>query len=177
MSPYDAIFIIIIFGDTGCGKSSLVKRFMTNSFREVNRLSIGVDFEVKTINIGNKKVKLQIWDFGEKRKFRLSTYARSAKGGLFMYDITNYFSLSHIDDWLSVIRKEKRREDQFPIIMVGGKADLENDREVSAEEGMKIAKSKGMDGFIECSSKTGENVEKTFEALTRLMMLLKNLNH
>ena len=149
---------------------------MTNSFREVNRLSIGVDFEVKTINIGNKKVKLQIWDFGEKRKFMLSTYARSAKGGLFMYDITNYFSLSHIDDWLSVIRKEKRREDQFPIIMVGGKADLENDREVSAEEGMKIAKSKGMDGFIECSSKTGENVEKTFEALTRLMMLLKNLN-
>jgi GTPase SAR1 family protein len=111
------------------------------------------------------------------RKWMFSTYARSAKGGLFMYDIPIYFSLSHIDDWLSVIRKEKRREDQFPIIMVGGKADLENDREFSAEEGMKIARSKSMDGFIECSSKTGENVEKTFDALTRLMILLKNLNH
>jgi small GTP-binding protein len=177
MSPYDAVFNIIIFGDVNCGKTSLVKRFLTNSFKEDSRLSVGVDFEVKTINIGNKNVKLQIWDFGMGRKWMLSTYARSAKGGLFMYDITNYFSLSHIDDWLSVIRKEKRRKDQFPIIMVGGKADLENDREVSAEEGMKIAKSKSMDGFIECSSKTGENVENTFDALTRLMILLKNLNH
>jgi len=172
MSPYDARFTIIIFGDANCGKTSLVQRFLTNSFKEDSRLSIGVDFEVKTINVGNKNVKLQIWDFGMERKLMHSTYARSAKGGIFMYDITNYFSLAHIDEWLGIIRKEKRAEDQFPIIMVGGKADLEDKREVSVKDGMKIAKLKGMDGFIECSSKMGENVEKTFEALTRLMMLL-----
>ena len=55
--------------------------------------------------------------------------------------------------------------------MVGGKADLANEREVGTQEGRQIAKSQGFDGFIECSSKSGENVEKTFKALTRLMMI------
>ena len=75
-----------------------------------------------------------------------------------MYDITNYSSIAHIDDWLTVIKKEIRKEDVFPIIVVGGKADLADSREVPASEGIKIAKSRGVDGFIECSSKTGENV-------------------
>ena len=168
----DARFSIIIFGDAGCGKSSLVKRFVTNLFVPNRMKVIGVDFEVKSFILGKQNIKLQIWDFGHEKRFKflLPTYIRGARGGLFMYDITNYFSLAHIDDWLSVIRKEKRAEDWFPIIMVGGKADLANEREVGTQEGRQIAKSRGIDGFIECSSKSGENVEKTFKALTRLMM-------
>ena len=174
---YNARFSIIIFGDIGCGKTSLVQRFVTNLFVPNRRKGIGVDFDVKSIILGKQKIKLQIWDFGQEKrvKFLLSTYIRGAKGGLFMYDITNYFSLAHIDDWLSVIRKEKRAEDWFPIIMVGGKADLANEREVGTQEGRLLAKSRGIDGFIECSSKSGENVEKTFKTLTRLMMF-KALN-
>ena len=166
------IFSIIIFGDVGCGKTSLVQRFMTNLFVPNRPKVIGVDFEVKSFNLGKQKIKLNIWDFGQEKraKFLLSSYIRGARGGLFMYDITNYFSIAHIDDWLSIIRKEKREEDWFPIIMVGGKADLINEREVGTQEGREIAKSRGVDGFIECSSKSGENVEKTFKALTRLMM-------
>jgi len=169
---YNARFSIIIFGEVGCGKTSLVQRFATNVFVPNREKVIGVDFEVKSFNLGKQKIKLQIWDFGQgkRAKFVYSSYIRGARGGLFMYDITNYFSLAHIDDWLSVIRKEIKAEDWFPIIMVGGKADLVNEREVGTEEGRQIAKSKGVDGFIECSSKSGENVEKTFKALTRLMM-------
>ena len=169
---YDATFSIIIFGDAGCGKTSLVQRLGTNKFVPNRTRGIGVDFEVKSFIMGKKKIKLQIWDFGDEKRSKslLPTYIRGARGGLFMYDITNYFSIAHIDDWLSVIRKEKRAEDWFPIIMVGGKADLADEREVGTQEGRKIAKSRGVDGFIECSSKSGENVEKTFKALTRLMM-------
>lgn len=165
-------FSIIIFGDVGCGKTSLVHRFMTNLFVPNRKRGIGVDFEIKSFNLGKQKIKLNIWDFGQEKraKFVLSPYIRGARGGLFMYDITNYFSLAHIDDWLSIIRKEKKADDWFPIIMVGGKADLANEREVGTQEGRLIAKSQGVDGFIECSSKSGENVEKTFKALTRLMM-------
>jgi hypothetical protein len=68
-----------------------------------------------------------------------------------------------------IVKKEIQAEDQFPILVVGIVSELEN-REVSSEEGMSIAKSKGVDGFIECSPRTGENVEETFEALTRLML-------
>jgi len=137
-------------------------------------MTIGVDFEVKSMDINGKKVKLQIWDFGGEERFRflLPTYVRGANGALFMYDVTNYSSLAHIDDWLLVVRKEiKSEQDTFPIIVVGGKADLLDDREVTGEEGINIAKSReGVHGFIECSSKSGENVEETFDALTRLMM-------
>jgi len=169
---YDATFKIIIFGDAGCGKSTLTQRFLTNLFVSDQTMTIGVDFEVKSLTVDEQKVKLQIWDFGGEERFRflLPTYVRGARGGLFLYDITNFSSIAHIDDWLSVIRKEIRAEDIFPIIVVGGKADLVESREVSSAEGIKIAKSRNVNGFIETSSKSGENVEKTFEALTRLML-------
>jgi len=169
---YDATFKIVIFGDAGCGKTTLTQRFLTNLFVSDSKMTIGVDFEVKSLVVHENKVKLQIWDFGGEERFRflLPTYVRGARGGLFMYDITNYSSIAHIDDWLAVIRKEIKTEERFPIIVVGGKADLVEDREVSSEEGIKIAKTRAVDGFIECSSKSGQNVEETFEALTGLML-------
>ena len=131
---YDATFKIIIFGDAGCGKTTLTQRFLTNLFVSDQTMTIGVDFEVKSLSVDEQKVKLQIWDFGGEERFRflLPTYVRGARGGLFLYDITNYSSIAHIDDWLSVIRKEIRAEDIFPIIVVGSKADLGENREVSA---------------------------------------------
>ncbi|MHA1273572.1 MAG: Rab family GTPase [Promethearchaeota archaeon] len=167
---FDATFKLVIFGDAGSGKTTLTHRFLTNLFKSDSKMTIGVDFEVKNLEVEGKKVKLQIWDFGGEERFRflLPTYVRGANGGLFMYDITNYSSLAHIDDWLLVIRKEIDIE--FPIIVVGGKADLEEDREVSSEEGIKIAKSRNLAGFIECSAKTGENVEDVFIGITKLML-------
>jgi len=169
---YDATFKIIIFGDAGTGKTTLTQRFLTELFVSDQTMTIGVDFEVKSLTVDEQKVKLQIWDFGGEERFRflLPTYVRGARGGLFIYDITNFSSIAHIDDWLSVIRKEIRAEDVFPIIVVGSKADLVESREVSSAEGIKIAKSRNVNGFIETSSKSGENVEKTFKALTGLML-------
>jgi len=169
---YDATFKIVIFGDAGCGKEALTQRFLTNLFVSDSKMTIGVDFEVKSLVVDESKVKLQIWDFGGEERFRflLPTYVRGARGGIFMYDITNYSSIAHIDDWLAVIKREIKDEDHFPIIVAGGNADLSEQREVSAKEGKKIAKSRGVNGFIEVSTKTGENVEKLFEALTRSML-------
>ena len=169
---FNATFKIVIFGDAGCGKTTLTKRFLTNLFDSSSSMTIGVDFEVKTIVVNDKRIKLQIWDFGGEERFRflLPTYVRGANGALFMYDVTNYGSLAHIDDWLMIIRKEIPSETPFPIIAVGGKADLTSDREVTSEEGINISKSRGLDGFVESSAKTGENVEETFESLTHLMM-------
>ena len=167
---YDSTFKLILFGDAGCGKTTLTQRFLTDLFKSDSKMTIGVDFEVKTLEVNEKKVKLQIWDFGGEERFRflLPTYVRGANAGLFMYDITNYSSLAHIDDWLMVIKKEVNYT--LPILVVGGKADLSEEREVSHEDGINIAKSRDMEGFIECSAKSGENVEHTFEAITRLML-------
>lgn len=171
---FDATYKIVIFGDAGCGKTTLTQRFLTNVFKPDSKMTIGVDFEVKSLEIMEKKIKLQIWDFGGEERFRflLPTYIKGANAGIFMYDISNYSSLAHIDDWLMVVRKTAG--DDFPILVVGGKADLE-DREVMSEEGIKVAKSRDVDGFIECSSKTGENVDKIFRAITKIVISIKKM--
>ena len=166
---YDAIFKVIIFGDAGSGKTTLMKRYMTNMFISDTQMTIGVDFEIKTIMFNGKTIKLQIWDFGGEERFRflLPKYIRGAGGGIFMYDITNYSSLIHVDDWLSVVEEVGQ---QFPIILVGGKADLEENRQVSKKEGINMAQTRNLNQVIECSSKTGENVELIFNTITKLMI-------
>jgi small GTP-binding protein len=166
---YDAIFKVIIFGDAGSGKTTLLKRYMTDLFISDTQMTIGVDFEIKTIVIDGKIIKLQIWDFGGEERFRflLPRYIRGAGGGIFMYDITNYSSLIHVDDWLTVVEEV---EETFPIILVGGKSDLEHEREVSKQEGLKMAKSRKLNTLIECSSKTGKNIELIFNTITKLMV-------
>ena len=165
----DAIFKIVIFGDAGSGKTTLTKRFKSDMFISDSQMTIGVDFETKIFEVDDKKVKLMIWDFGGEERFRfiLPKYINGAMGGLFMYDITNYPSLAHIDNWLSVVNG---KSEQIPLVLLGGKGDLDPLRQVTVEEGEKIAKEKGFSGFTECSSKTGENVDRSFEILTRQML-------
>ncbi len=165
----DAIFKIVIFGDAGCGKTTLTKRFKTDLFISDSQTTIGVDFETKTFKVDGKKVKLMIWDFGGEERFRFifPKYINGAMGGILMYDITNYPSLAHIDNWLSVING---RKEQIPLVLLGGKADLDIIRQIPFKKGKKIAKKKGFSGFMECSSWTGENVEKSFETLARIIL-------
>ncbi|TES98999.1 MAG: GTP-binding protein [Promethearchaeota archaeon] len=178
MKGYDDTIKIMVFGDNSGETTSLSVRYISGLFLDDLRLTIGVDFYSKTLNLDDKKIKLQIWDFGggERFRFLLPTYARGACGGLFVYDITNSSSIAHIDDWLSALRQEIRAEDIFPILAVGIKPDEICERQITAEEGIKIAKSRNLNGFIECNLKTGENVEKVFEALIRLILADKNYN-
>ena len=166
---FDAIFKIVIFGDAGCGKTTLTKRFISNLFIADSHMTIGVDFETRTLNVDERNVKLMMWDFGGEERFRfiLPHYVSGAMGGIMMYDITNYSSLSHVADWINVIKEANA---DFPIILLGGKSDLEIIREISYKEGMNIAKSMGFNNFLECSSRTGENVEESFKLLTRVMI-------
>lgn len=135
-------------------------------------MTLGVDFHLKSIEVDGEMVKLQIWDFAGEERFRFlfPSYIRGASGAVFMYDITNYGSLAHVDDWFEIVEKEVKY--YLPIIFVGGKTDLMHLKEVSTKKAMNLAMTKGADGFIECSSKSGENVHKIFNLLTKL--ILKN---
>ena len=168
----DHTFKIIIFGDVSSGKSMFIQRFLKDLFESDQTMTIGVDLYTKTLTVDDRIVKLQIFNFGaeERFSFLLSTYARGSLGGLFLYDVTDYSTITHIDDWLSLIRKELRPEDKFPILLVGIVTDEGSVRQVSAEDGKKITKSRNLDGYIECNLKTGKNVEKAFEALVRIIL-------
>ena len=139
-------------------------------------MTIGADFSVKDVNVNNQGVTLQIWDFaGEERyKILFPSFVRNADGGIFMFDLTRYFSLKKIDDWLSFFREEmKFSNKQIPIIMVGSKLDLVEKRSVDMEETMDLAKSKNLRGYFECSSKTGENVETLLDVLVEKIWVSK----
>lgn len=164
---------LIIFGDAGTGKTTLAHRYMTGLFKQ-NKLTLGVQFHVKRVNLvmddgSTHSVKLQIWDFaGEKRfRFLLPSYCRGAHGGLFLYDITDPQSMQHVGEWVGLVQENAG---QIPILLVAAKADLEEQRAVSREAGMDWAQQQGMIGFVETSSKTGLNVETTFETITKLML-------
>jgi len=169
---YDASFKIIIFGDESHGKRTFTQRYLTQLFESDQTTTIGVDYFAKSFRVDRLEVKLQVWVFGKEERFRflLPIYVRQARGGLFLYDVTNYSSLAHIDDWLSIIRKELSAEDIFPILAVGIVPDEICERQVSVEDAIKIAKSRKLNGYIECYVKTGKNIETAFEALTSLLL-------
>ncbi|MFW9989625.1 MAG: Rab family GTPase [Candidatus Odinarchaeota archaeon] len=171
---YTSTFKVVIFGDSQTGKTTLVHRFLTNFFKEDISMTLGVDFHLKAVELDGESVKLQIWDFAGEERFRFlfPSYIKGANGAVFMYDITNYGSLAHVDEWFEIV--EQKIDYKLPIIFVGGKTDLIHLKEISTKKAMDLASDKRADGFIECSSKTGENVSKIFDLLAKL--ILKNRN-
>ena len=162
------MFKVCIFGDGGVGKTTLVNRYLTGVFKTDFAMTIGVDFLMKKLEIKNKLVSLQIWDFAGETRFRflLPSYVRGASAGIFMFDVTRQSSLKNLPEWLEVFKKgTEEREEEMPIIMVGGKSDLHERRSVTSKDAADIARSHNLYEYIECSAKTGENVESIFYKL------------
>ena len=169
---YDANFKILLFGDNTQGKKTLTKKFMIALFSEGHDDTLGVDFEVKSLLIDEYKIKLQMWDISGEKRFRsfLPTYISHARGVLFVYDVTEKTSLTNINFWLTLVKTELTKEENLPIIVVGIIPDSEKERQITAEEGRRLANLLELDGFVECNVKSGENVEKMFEAISKLML-------
>jgi len=166
-------FKLCLFGDGGVGKTTLTHRFLTRVFNEDLKMTIGADFSVKELEIEGKTVVLRIWDFAGEDRFRvlLPSFAKGADGGIFMFDITRYTSMKNLDDWLSFFKQgTSKTQLQIPLIMVGGKLDLNEKRSVPAEDAIEVSKSHNLQGYIECSSRTGDNVDEVFEFITRKMI-------
>jgi len=170
-------FKVCLFGDGGVGKTTLINRYLTGLFDMETMVTIGLDIKSKRLEIEGEVINLQIWDFAGEDRFRflLPSYARGSSGGIFMYDLTNRFSLIHLDDWLTIFEHEQTQPDKIPIIMVGGKSDLHENRAVTKEETLEIARNHDIPILFETSSKTGENVDFLFDTLTREIMKYYNL--
>ena len=167
----DFIYKLLFIGDASVGKTTLAYRFIREVFIQDTRLTIGVDFYSKKIKLPNgKKVKLQIWDFGgeERYRFLLPIYSKKANAAFYLFDLTQKRTLDDIDDWLKVVYENAGK---IPVFLVGSKVDLPGPREVTLEEGLKVAEKYGMQSYIELSSKTGENIKESFNLITQLLTM------
>ena len=173
MLAADITYKIAIFGESTVGKTTLTQRYLTGLFKEDPQLTMGAEIFIKYINVKEKRVVLQIWDFGGEERFRflLPTYASGSSGGIFMFDITRPSSLNSIEGWLDVFKSglDTSKKD-IPILLVGSKLDLASEIKLSREEVLKQVDSYKLFDYIECSSKTGENVELIFDILVREIM-------
>ena len=143
------------------GKSCILLQFTDNKFRNQHELTIGVEFGAKTVTIGGKTIKIQIWDTAGQEAFQAitRTYYKGAIGALLVYDITRKDTFVHVTKWLEEVKSNSSKN--ITIILIGNKKDLEDKRQVSYEEGEAFAKENGL-MFLETSAKTAYNVVESF---------------
>jgi len=168
---YDHLFKLLIIGDSGVGKSSLLVRFADNHFSGNYITTIGVDFKIRTIELHGEKVKLQIWDTAGQERFRTitSTYYRGTHGVIVVYDVTSGESFANVKRWLHEIDANC---DVVNRILVGNKNDDPERKVVLTEDARRFADQMGIRLF-ETSAKDNINVEEMFRAVTELVLKSK----
>lgn len=161
---YDHLFKLLIIGDSGVGKSSLLIRFSDNTFSGSYITTIGVDFKIRTVVIGGERVKLQIWDTAGQERFRTitNTYYRGTHGVIVVYDVTNGESFANVKRWLQEIDSNCEVVNK---VLVGNKNDDPQRKVVLTEDAQRFANQMGIQLF-ETSAKDNLNVEEMFLAIT-----------
>jgi len=170
---YDYLFKSIVVGDGGVGKTALTLRFSKGFFTEDYKMTIGVDFHVKTISIdtleGSIKCKLQLWDTGGQERFSSirPMYYRGSLGTILVFDLTNSASFEHLPQWIEEVRANIKAD--IPVLLIGNKSDLTDQRAVSLEEINNFTRDFNM-YYMETSAKTGDGVGDCFYILACLMI-------
>lgn len=166
---FDYMFKVLLLGDAGVGKTSLMWRFSEDVFNKTYISTIGIDFKLRTIEVQGKRVRLQVWDTAGQERFHAISvsYYRTAVGIMLVYDITRRHSFENIAKWLRNI-DEHAKEDVIKLL-IGNKCDLHGPRAVKREEGEKLAEEYDM-SFFETSAKENESIEEAFECIAKEVM-------
>ena len=178
MEKLKLAFKMCIFGDSGVGKSTLINRYITAKFDRDQKSTLGAAILMKFIETETMKITLQIWDFAGEDKFSalLPSYAKGSSAAIFMCDISKRDSITNIDKWLMKFNEGlNNRDPKFPLIIVGGKLDLEEKRALIEKDIQSVLTVRKEFDYIECSSKTGENVGLLFQTIVDKMLIYGNI--
>ena len=159
---------LAILGDPAVGKTSLINKYITDSFKENYSPTLGVNIVSKYIKIEeiNSRIRLLLWDIAGQAKYELTrqNFFQGCVGALLVYDITRYSSFDQIKiKWLEDFKKFSRPDGVY--LLIGNKSDLKDSIKVSYEEGKLLSQEINATEFIETSAKSGDNVEEAFKKL------------
>ena len=161
ITQFDYLFKYIIIGDAGVGKSNILLRYVYSTFKSDYQLTIGVEFGEKTVEIKGKIYKIQIWDTAGNEQFRsiTRTYYKNSVCAIVVYDISRRETFDNVINWIEDCKLNSPKS--VFIILVGNKSDLEEDRQVTTEEGEEFANRYGI-RFFETSAKNSININEVF---------------
>ena len=158
-SNSEELITVMTLGKSFVGKSSFILRFTENRFENAYLTTVGLDFRFRVVNIKDIQYKVLFYDTAGQEKYHsiAPNIIKKANGIIIMYDITNKSSFDSIPEILKIIEEEKGK--YCPMILIGNKIDLENERIIKKEEAEELAEKYGME-LIEISNKEGINIEK-----------------
>ncbi|XP_048124253.1 EF-hand calcium-binding domain-containing protein 4B [Alosa alosa] len=164
----DRLFKVILVGNSSVGKTALLRRFCEGRFHRATSATVGVDYSVRTLNLGDINVALQLWDTAGQERYRSITkqFFRRVDGVVVIYDITVEESFHAVRPWLCNIQEAVG--DDIPIMVLGNKMDMESEREVSLKEGHRLAEESHLI-FYEVSAYTGYNIMESLIHLARVL--------
>jgi len=165
---YDCFVKLMMVGDSGVGKTSLLHRFVDEKFDPQFIATIGIDFKRKLVDAEGKKVMLQLWDTAGQERFRsiTSSFYRGAQGVALVYDVADEDSFTNLGQWIRNI--QALATEGTPWMILANKADMVKERVVSAASGEALARKYGVP-FFETSARTGQNVSEAFFQLATTM--------
>lgn len=171
---------VIILGDSGVGKTSLMNQYVHKRFSNQYKATIGADFLTKEVMIDDKLVTLQIWDTAGQERFQSLGVAfyRGADSCVLVHDITDAKSFDNLESWMDefLAHAAPQNAEKFPFVVLGNKADLVAKRQVSANKAKAWCASKEDIPFFETSAKEAVNVEQAFQTIAKNALAQEALN-
>jgi len=172
------VYKILVAGQGGVGKTTLLTRIVTGKFVQNTAMTIGVEFHLLNLTLGSGDDKvntvIQLWDFGGQERFRfmLDSYVAGARGALLLYDMTRLRTLDGLDEWVKIVRTH---DPDLPILFVGTKSDRVEDITVSDDYAKEFLEPLNMFGHMKISSKDGTGVEQAFKKITREVLKINGV--
>ena len=157
---------IVFLGDQNVGKTSMIHRFIYDSFDDNYQATIGIDFMAQKMYVEDKIIILNLWDTAGQERFKslIPSYIKDSAAAIICYDITSRDSFKNVEKWIEDAKS--LRDDECLLILAGNKSDLNAKRQVATEEGQEYAEKMNL-LFFETSAKTGFNIKTLFSELAK----------
>eukprot|EP00871_Galdieria_phlegrea_P002507 jgi/Galph1/3257/GphlegSOOS_G1937.1 len=169
MATKPKLLKIVVLGDSGVGKTSLLERFVNHRFSQQYKATIGADFLTKDLIIEDRTVNLQIWDTAGQERYQSlgSAFYRGADACVLVYDTTDLKSFESLETWRDefLVSSSPREPQSFPFVVLGNKADLEPQRAVPLRRAQQWCSAKGDIPLFETSAKENILVDKAFDVV------------
>jgi len=162
---------IVFLGNISVGKTSILNRYVHDSFLEEYQPTVGIDFVTKTVPLPDKSanLQLQLWDTAGQERFQsvIPIYIKDSSISVIVFDLTDIKSYEAVQKWAQEIRT--LRGDNVIAYLLGNKSDLKESRKVLYEDGVKKAGELSLTGYYEISAKTGYGISKFFDDVVKIL--------